>query len=206
MKSRAREVGRLRVLVANEEPERLDLLAAALIGLGHTVLVRDVSLIPGPEEDDEPPPHAALVGRSSAARPPLDVLTHLAHVGSFPTVASLATPDADYVIQAARAGVYAYVVGTDARDIQAAIDIAVERFRQYRMLQEAFARRAVLEQAKGILMARYGVDQDEAFALLRSHAREKSRRVTDIAAALLESHRLLAPPTEETPASHSVRL
>ena len=192
-------------MIANEEPERLDLLAEALIGLGHAVLVRDVSLIPE-SESDEAPPHIALVGRSSTAMPPLEVVRQLVNAGSFPTVASLAALDADYVLEAARAGVYAFVVGTDARDIQAAMDIAIERFRQYRMLQEAFARRASLEQAKGILMARNGVDQDEAFELLRSYARRRSRRVTDIAAALLESHRLLAPPEGEAPASPSVRL
>lgn len=204
MKSRARETGRLRVLIANEDPERLDLLAEALIGLGHAVLVRDVSLIPGPEADEQPP-QVALVGRSSAAMPPLEVVRHLVNAGSFPTVASLAAHDADYVFEAARAGVYASVVGTDACDIQAAMDIAIERFRQFRMLQEAFARRASLEQAKGILMARHGVDQDEAFELLRSYARRRSLRVTDIAGALLESHRLLAPPAGETAASHSMR-
>jgi response regulator NasT len=205
MKSPARETASLRVLIANEEPRRLDLLAEALIGLGHAVLVRDVSLIPAPEGDDARPPDVALVGRSNVARAPLEVVTHLVHVGSFPIVASLAAPDADYVIEAAHAGVYGFVVGTNACDIQAAIDIAVERFHQYRMLQEAFVRRAVLEQAKGILMARHGVDQDEAFELLRSHARQKSRRVTEIAAALLESHLLLAPPVEETATSHTVR-
>lgn len=189
----------MKVLIANEDPERVDLLAEALIGLGHAALVRDVSLIPGPEPAGEPQPDVALVGRSNAARPPLDVVTYLAHVGLFPTVASLAERDVDYVIQAAGAGVYAFVVGSNAGDIQAAIVIALARFRQYRMLQEAFARRAMLEQAKGILMARYGVDQDEAFQLLRVHARQRSRRVTDIAEALLESHRFLAAVDDTVP-------
>ena len=49
-----------------------------------------------------------------------------------------------------------------------AIDITLQRFAEYHNLQGAFGRRAVIEQAKGILMARHSVDADKAFALLRA--------------------------------------
>jgi AmiR/NasT family two-component response regulator len=200
MKSSRPPAGRLRVLIVNEDPQRIDLLAEALIGLGHAVLVRDASLVHGPETGDDPA-DVALVGRSNAARDPLEIVTQLVHDGSVPTVVSLASRDPRYVAQAARAGSYGAIVGTDGRDLQSAIDVAVERFRQYRLLQDAFSRRAVLEQAKGILMARHGIDEDAAFELLRRHARQKSKKVGEIAAALVESHLLLVPAddTESSP-------
>ncbi|WP_336921097.1 ANTAR domain-containing response regulator [Aquipuribacter sp. SD81] len=49
-------------------------------------------------------------------------------------------------------------------------------------LQEARHRRAVIEQAKGALMATRGGDADEAFDHLRRVSRQSNRRVVDVAA------------------------
>ena len=48
-----------------------------------------------------------------------------------------------------------------------AIDITLQRFAEYHSLQGAFGRRALIEQAKGILMARHSINADKAFELLR---------------------------------------
>ncbi|MBV9818559.1 MAG: GAF and ANTAR domain-containing protein, partial [Solirubrobacterales bacterium] len=48
-------------------------------------------------------------------------------------------------------------------------------------LQEALVSRVTLEQAKGILAERLGADVDEAFRLLRSHARQHNIRIADLA-------------------------
>jgi PAS domain S-box-containing protein len=48
-------------------------------------------------------------------------------------------------------------------------------------LQQALDRRVLIEQAKGVLIARMGVSADEAFALIRSTARSGNRRVADVA-------------------------
>ena len=48
-------------------------------------------------------------------------------------------------------------------------------------LESALERRSVIERAKGILMERHGIDEREAFDLLRDHARSQSRRVVDVA-------------------------
>ncbi|CRK56605.1 hypothetical protein [Alloactinosynnema sp. L-07] len=52
-------------------------------------------------------------------------------------------------------------------------------------LQTALNHRVVIEQAKGILAERHGVDPAEAFALLRRHARAHRRQVTDLALAVI---------------------
>jgi AmiR/NasT family two-component response regulator len=181
---------RTRVLIANDRPARIDLIAEALTRRGHEPIVGDASPeAPGPP--GQVAPDVALVGRHGPDRPTLELVTRLVHEGSCPVVALLPERDPEYVANAARAGAFASVVGTHPHDLQAAIDVAMERFHQYRMLQDAFARRAVVEQAKGILMARNAIDADAAFDLLRTHARGNSKRVTDVAAAIVESHLLL---------------
>ncbi len=55
-----------------------------------------------------------------------------------------------------------------------------------RQLQHALESRIVIEQAKGMIAARRGVDMDGAFSRLRSHARSNNQRLTDVAKAVVD--------------------
>jgi hypothetical protein len=52
-------------------------------------------------------------------------------------------------------------------------------------LQTALNTRVVIEQAKGVLAERGAVDMDEAFRLLRAHARKTQQRLADLARAVV---------------------
>ena len=54
-------------------------------------------------------------------------------------------------------------------------------------LQAALNSRVVIEQAKGRIAERLGLDMDQAFALLRNHARNTNQRLTDVARHVLDS-------------------
>ena len=81
----------------------------------------------------------------------------------------------------------------DPAELPAAIDITLRRFADYHNLQDAFARRALIEQAKGILMSRNSITGDQAFGQLRDASRQSNTKLVDVAAAVIESHRLLTP-------------
>ena len=97
----------------------------------------------------------------------------------------------------AKRGVFAYIVDGDAQELQSAFDITLQRFAEYQSLQGAFGRRALIEQAKGILMARHSVDADRAFDMLRDHSQHNGRKVVDVAQAIVDSRLLLPPPLAE---------
>ena len=62
----------------------------------------------------------------------------------------------------------------------------LERLRELTsQLQHALAARITIEQAKGVLMARKGIDEAASFELLRTLARSSQRRAADVAADLL---------------------
>ena len=86
---------------------------------------------------------------------------------------------------------------TTPEELQSAIDITLQRFAEYQSLQGAFGRRALIEQAKGILMARHSTNADRAFEMLRDHSQHSGGKLSDIAAAVVESHLLLLPPTPQ---------
>lgn len=53
-------------------------------------------------------------------------------------------------------------------------------------LQTALHSRIIVEQAKGVLAERRGIDPSEAFILLRNHARSHQQRLTELAAAVVD--------------------
>ena len=67
----------------------------------------------------------------------------------------------------------------------------LRRFAEYHDLQGAFGRRALTERAKGILMERHSIDEDSAFEMLREQSRIANRKLIDLAAAVVDGHRLL---------------
>jgi AmiR/NasT family two-component response regulator len=59
-------------------------------------------------------------------------------------------------------------------------------------LQTALNSRVIIEQAKGKLAERLGVDMDQAFSLLRDRARTSNRRLSDLARAFVDGTETLA--------------
>lgn len=55
-------------------------------------------------------------------------------------------------------------------------------------LEQALTGRVIIEQAKGVLANRRSVTPDEAFELLRTHARSRQRPVRDVAREVVDGH------------------
>jgi transcriptional regulator with GAF, ATPase, and Fis domain len=62
-------------------------------------------------------------------------------------------------------------------------------------LQGALNSRIIIEQAKGRLSERLGVNMDQAFRLLRSQARDNNQRLTDVARHTIDSPAADLPPS-----------
>src|SRR3989440_2790392 len=173
----------LRVLIANEKRERLELLAQVVAGLGHEVIAREIYVKEVGAVTARERPDVALVGLGISSDHALELISEIVREASCPVIALLSAKDPSYVHEAARRGVFAYIVDSTPEELQSAIDITLQRFSEYQGLQGAFGRRAVIEQAKGILMARHSIDADRAFGMLRDHSQHNGRRVADVAAA-----------------------
>lgn len=184
----------LRVLIANERQDRLELLARVVTGLGHQVIARevDVGAVGGVTAQEHP--DVALVGLGLSSQHAVELIEQIVRESTCPVIALLSAEKPAYVREAAKRGVFAYIVDTTPDKLQSAIDITLQRFTEYHNLQGAFGRRAVIEQAKGILMARHAVDADHAFAMLRDHSQRNGSKLADVAGAIVDSHLLLLPP------------
>ena len=155
------------------------------------VEVREVAAVTAREHPD-----VALVGLGLSSEHALGLIGEIVHEAACPVIALLTVRDPAYIREAAKRGVFAYVVDTTPEELQSALDITLQRFSEFRSLQGAFGRRAVIEQAKGILMARNGIDGDSAFGMLRDRSQQSGHKLADIATAVVESHLLLAPSSD----------
>jgi two-component system, response regulator / RNA-binding antiterminator len=183
----------LRVLIANEKRDRLELLARVVIGLGHDVIAREIYVKQVGSTTARERPDIAIVGLGLSSDHALDLISEIVREASCPVIALLHANDPAYIHEAAKRGVFAYIIEGTPEELQSAIDITLQRFTEYQNLQGAFGRRATIEQAKGILMARHALTADRAFEMLRHHSQTHGRKLVDVADAIVESHLLLLP-------------
>ena len=184
----------LRVLIANERRDRLALLAQVVTDLGHEVIAREIDVRGVAAVTAREQPDVALVGLGVSSNHALDLISEIVREAACPVIALLSAKDPAYVREAAKRGVFAYIVDSTPDELQSALDITLKRFTEYHNLQGAFGRRAVIEQAKGILMARHRTNSTRAFELLREHSQHNGSKLADVATAIVNSHELLMPP------------
>jgi AmiR/NasT family two-component response regulator len=187
-----------RVLIAHERHARFDVLADLVARLGHDAVVRQLEAADVVDIVAQEHPEVVLVGFASGSERALELVSAFVRNGACPVIGVVAADDPDLIRETARRGVFACVVRDDAAELEGAIDVAVERFAEYHRLEEAFGRRAVIEQAKGILMERHAIDAGAAFLMLREHSQNSGSKLIDVAAGVVKSHQLLGPPTAGT--------
>jgi AmiR/NasT family two-component response regulator len=186
-----RETEHLRVLIANERKDRLELVVPIVAALGHEVIAREIEVKDVGRVTARERPDVALVGLGESSEHALGLIEKIVREAACPVIALIHAPDPDFVKEASKRGVFAYITDSDAKDWQSSIDIVLRRFTEYHELEGAFGRRAVTERAKGILMERHSIDEVTAFDMLRDQARTANRKLVDVASAVVDGHRLL---------------
>ena len=195
----------LTVLLADEDEDALRHLGQVLQRLGHDVTPFAVSVQEASELIGREDPDLTIVVFHRDDDHALALIAEAVETASGPVIAQLrGRDDVDFVARAAERGISAYVESDDPQQVQAAIEVTIRRYREAARLNEkvaqlesALERRALIERAKGILMERHGVDDKDAFARMRDHARAHNRRVVDVAQAVVEGHALLPARTAQ---------
>ena len=167
-----REKERLRVLVADESRRALEPVGDALRDLGHDVIALAVELGETARATHEHQPDLAIVALHEDTEHALGLIREIVDEATCPVCVLAANPSREFLSRAARHGVFAHLDSTDATELAGGIDIAVERYKQFRDPLGAFDRRARIERAKGLLMERHGLSEEEAFERLRRQARD----------------------------------
>lgn len=195
----------LRILAADEDEETLRETDAVLSELGHTVCARAVSLAQAAELVASEDPDLSVVAVEDDDEHALELIEEISAYARGPIVALLGEHRRDFVSAAAERGIDAFARPHFLEEVQGAIELATRRHaeqarlaEQIEQLETALQRRGTIERAKGILMERHGVDERQAFELLRQQARRSNRQVLDLALAVADGHALLPGRSKET--------
>jgi AmiR/NasT family two-component response regulator len=144
-------------------------------------------------------PDVALVGLGESSEHALELIDKIVREAACPVIVLIHARDPAFVKEASRRGVFAYISDADVEDWQSSIDIVLRRFAEYHNLEGAFGRRALIERAKGILMERHAIDEHSAYKMLRESSRINNRKLLDLAAAVVDGHRLLPKQPQAPP-------
>lgn len=144
-------------------------------------------------------PDVVLIDIESPSRDMLEELALASGPMERPVAMFVDRDDAGLTDAAIEAGVSAYVVdGMQPQRVKPIMDAAIARFRMFQRMRtelaetkRALEERKMIDRAKGMLMKARGVDEDEAYALLRKTAMDQGRRVAEVAAALVTAAGLL---------------
>lgn len=144
-------------------------------------------------------PDVVLIDLGNPSRDVLEEYFTVSRALSRPIAMFVDESDEEAIGASIDAGVSVYVVdGLAASRIRPVLDLAVRRFGAFARLQadldEAkgkLAERETIDKAKRILMKSRGLSEPDAYAELRRKAMQSSRRIADIAEAVVTAHDLL---------------
>ncbi len=105
----------------------------------------------------------------------------------------------DLVEEASETGALAYLMKPFRKeDLAPALEMAVRRFRQIRSqqreiddLKETLETRKIIERAKGILMDRHHMSEEEAFKRIHFQARNQNKKMREIAQSIITAADLI---------------
>lgn len=135
------KVQHLRVLIANERQDRLALLAKVVEGLGHEVVAREISVDQVGAVTARERPDVAIVGLGASSEHALEMVSGIVREAFCPVIAVTHSHEPEWVDEAAKRGVYAYIIDGEPEELQSAIDVTLRRFAEYQTLHGAFERR-----------------------------------------------------------------
>ena len=206
---------KLRVLLVDERAAPFDLrspsarcapggsrardLARALEDAGCQVVARLVGPVDLHATLRAVQPDVVIVDMDSPDRDTLEDMQRITSEQPRPIVMFVDESDSESIRAAVRAGVAAYVVnGAGPERIRPLLELACARFEQLQALkseleraQSTLAERKIIEKAKGILMQKRGISEDDAFRALRKMAMSQGIRVVEVARHVLSAAELI---------------
>ena len=189
-----------RILVAHQNDDARAVIAGAVRELGHEVVAE---LETGQQIIDwclDARPDIAIAGVEMPEIDGIEALIKVGEVDPLPAIIVTPNADIDLVERAVQDHVMAYLVEpVTKKDLMPAIHLVVLRYEQFQALRDqvkdlsqALEARKVIEKAKGILMRRGDIDEDQAFRRLQKLASSERKRVVEVAQAILTSEKALS--------------
>lgn len=186
-------MAKLRVLIADDDPIiRLD-LKQMLENMEYDVVAEAGDGQTAVELAREVRPDVCVLDVKMPALDGIAVAEKLVEEQIAPAVLLTAYSDQELIARAKEAGVFGYLIKPfKPSDLPPAIEVATSRYRENQelakeveSLQDKLETRKVLDRAKGLLMANFGLTEAEAFRRIQTQAMSSRKSMKEVAEAIL---------------------
>lgn len=190
---------RLKIAVADDERDMRDFLQESLTDLGHEVVAVAESGRRLVELCRDAHPDLVITDIKMPEMDGIEAAAQVCRDYPIPVILVSAHHESDLVQRAADDHVLAYLVKPIKQaDLEPAIALAMRRFEQFQELRneaddlrQALADRKIIERAKGVLMKRSGLNEQDAFRRLQKLASEKNLKLAAVAQMLVTADEAL---------------
>lgn len=129
----------------------------------------------------------------------IDAARHISAKKTIPIILITGLSSDEMATKAIESGVFAYLVKpVTKKQLEPAIKLAMARYDQFKSLKvevddlkEAIETRKLVERAKGILMKRCSISEEDAFKLLQTHSQKENKKMREIAETIVAASKLI---------------
>ena len=195
---------KLRVAIADDEPDVRSFLQGALTRLGHDVIAVAETGRQLVEQCRAERPDLVITDVKMPDMDGIEAARRVCREGIVPVIVVSAYHDESFVERAETNHVAAYLVKPiKAASLGPAIALVMKRFEEFEELKketsdlrQALEDRKVIERAKGILMKEAQLDEAAAFRRLQKLASSKSQKLAAVARTIIETAEVLRPSSD----------
>lgn len=195
----------LRIAVADDEPDMQDYFRTILPRLGHTVVSVASTGQELVDQCRESQPELVITDIKMPDMDGIDAAAYIYRNSPVPIILVSAFHDAEFIRRAEADHILAYLIKPiKAADLEPAIAIALRRFEQFQALRketsdlrQALEDRKIIERAKGVLMKKANLEENDAFRRLQKLASDRNRKLIEVAHMILTAEEAFQPPDKK---------
>lgn len=189
----------LNVLIADDEEMVRSLICTWVGSSGHRVVAEASDGVEAVERAAKHRPDAIIMDIRMPQMDGISAANEILEQHPCAILFLTAYNEGELVEQAGETGAVAYLMKPLSKEaLTPALEIAVRRFRQIQgqskeidRLRDAIETRKLIERAKGILMDRHRMTEEEAFRRIHFQARNQNRKMKEIAQSIITAADLL---------------
>jgi response regulator NasT len=192
----------LRIVIADDETDMRDYFRSILPYLGHKVVAVATNGRELVEQCRALRPDLVLTDIKMPDMDGIEAAVQIYRDAPVPVILVSAYHDPQLIARAEADHILGYLVKPIKQaDLEPVIALAMRRFEQFQALRQeandlrqALEDRKIIERAKGILMKKVRLDEQDAFRRLQKLASDKNLKLVEIARILLTAEEALQPP------------
>lgn len=144
-------------------------------------------------------PDVILIDLQNSSRDVIEQMFQVSRIVRRPVAMFVDQSDSTMIEAAIDAGVSSYIVdGLRKERVKPIVDLTISRFNAFAKLEDELSKtrreledRKVIDRAKGVLMKRNRLSEEEAYALMRKAAMNNNTRIADVARSVVTATSLL---------------